>query len=497
MKPSPKQLNQKLPVKTNNIVKRNPIHSFSVHPDFKELIWIENGPKKNFFKDKKENTVFEIGGYKIKIGLLGQAEPSLIDMNLEIREPRQSSLVSKLGYYPSYKTLEPEQKYKYWQFLEDPYQTSVDIGNVFILYYGLERHLFKHDIESVVNVLIKLRDTHKNSSFQFYSGNAIVLSCILHQRPDLMQKYLQSLDKDYKRDFSTELYLLGLYSFDLLFQAEDLMRLPKSFKFNKTNYIKGYPDLFKKTLEDMIYQTYSSSYVILKDFVPKLDPLSEKKMPLFANMSLIDESISIPNILSSTKLLKAMNELLDKTHESVKVQLAEMRKNKVVPTKQKVIKTRPELKFDIKEERRLLSELEKNENNPVGKHFTYIFLQDFYYKYRNLDSKYLNECIHYCYEDLESLDQLNEGYVKENLSRYNQFKHLYSKEQVTKEINRIKKEKFIGNIPAFRRLAIIYEKKKEFDQALIISKQAIKYYRKQGLDTSDFKKRIERIEKRM
>lgn len=484
-----------VPYKSNQL--GNPKRYFSAHSDIKDLIWIENGPEKNFNSLSKNEEVFQFSGFTIKFSMVGMNEPSLIDMNQEITKPRKLEEVPTPSYYPRYKELSPEQKYRYWLFLSNPYQPIEDISYVFILYYGLERHLFVHDFEEAIKVVIKLREVHKNKSFQFYSGNAIVLSCILHQRADIMQVFIQSLDQDFKRSFSDNLYLLSLHSFDKPILAEDIVRLSKTFGFTNANYIKGYPELFKETLEKLINEKYSTNEIMLKKFIPKIQSLPIDETKLFANTSLSEESIKVPDLISSNKLKNVMHDLLFETHESVKKQLAQMRKDKIVlKRKDRVKRPKQILNFDAKEEARLLDELKKNKNDSIGKHFTYIHLQDFYYKYRDLHPMYLEECIKYCNADIDALDQLNKSYVKQEIASLKSLEHIYSRSKVDNEIKRINTEKFQGRIPAFSRLAIIYEKRKEYDFAIQISKQAINYYKNKGMPTDEFEKRIERLQKR-
>ena len=54
---------------------------------------------------------------------------------------------------------------------------------------------------------------------------------------------------------------------------------------------------------------------------------------------------------------------------------------------------------------------------------------------------------------------------------------------------------FIGVIPAFNRLAIIFDKNKDYDNAIGICNQAISYYQKYGVthDTEEFEKRLEKL----
>ena len=49
-----------------------------------------------------------------------------------------------------------------------------------------------------------------------------------------------------------------------------------------------------------------------------------------------------------------------------------------------------------------------------------------------------------------------------------------SKEEKNDELNKV--IAFTGTIPAFKRLAIIYEKSKDYNKAIDICDQAIKYY---------------------
>lgn len=102
--------------------------------------------------------------------------------------------------------------------------------------------------------------------------------------------------------------------------------------------------------------------------------------------------------------------------------------------------------FDAAKESELLSAAERAEDN-MALHFCYIGLQDFYYKYRK-DEKYLNLCIDFCLKDLEIVKTFKD---------------------------------FTGNIPAFKRMAIIEENKKNYESAINYCNMAIEYYKKQNL----------------
>ncbi|MBM7679302.1 hypothetical protein [Gracilibacillus alcaliphilus] len=296
-----------------------------------------------------------------------------------------------------------------------------------------------------------MREVHSNESFQSYSGNAIVLSCLLHRRADLMTLFIQSLNNEYKRKFSNSLYLLAIHSFDEPLEAQVLTRLAKNFDFTKMNYIKEYPDLFYKYLEQYIRDAFNRNFLILSELSPDINNLPLIEMRLFANMSLSDKTIKVPDLTKSHIIQKTIFDLLTNAHESVKKKLAEMRKKTMVPKKTEIKKPKKKLQFNSSEERRLLGELKKYYNKPIDRHFTLIKLQDFYYKNRELDDKHLQKCIKYCYEDIENLEELNKVYIKDEIKRLKKIANLKPKKEVEIEISEIKQKQFYYNIPAFKR----------------------------------------------
>lgn len=104
--------------------------------------------------------------------------------------------------------------------------------------------------------------------------------------------------------------------------------------------------------------------------------------------------------------------------------------------------------FDFIKERLLLKDyLPHRGKRNSDEYFRAMPFIDFYYKFRNLDEKYLDKCIEYCYiciACLNSPDMKRE--VREGIS-----------------------------IPAFKKLIIIYEKKKEYRKAEETARLAITY----------------------
>lgn len=482
--------------KNKDVVRSTP--TLRVHGDLEGLLWIAEGPKKNYTEERSEASVIDLGDYKISISFSGTQEPSLISTKLPVAVNPVSA--EKLPYYPSYLEMSPKQRGMYWKFLENPYNPSFEIGYVFVLYYGLERCLLLGDYERAMSVIIKLRDVHSNGSFQAYSADAIILTCLKNKRADLLYTFLRSLDKQYEYNMSHNLYLFSKYSLELPLNADDIIRMTKSFEFTKISYIKNYPDLFKKTLTSNMIATFGKPEVLCSQFINKADyrKLPKENVRIFANVSIIDKQIEVPLIIHAFHFKKAMYELLNQTHEDVKKCLAEMRKSGESPQKatstnsqKKVVET-----FDSKREAELLKKYNSCNPGTLHEHFASIELQDFYYKYRNLDDKYLQKCINYCNDDVTKLQSINEDYVATERARIIEHAKWLGTSKTEIEGKLAKIGLFNCTIPAFKRLAIIYEKQKNYDKAIAVCDSAIRYYSivKNHEGEEAFKSRKEKIQ---
>jgi hypothetical protein len=212
------------------------IKSLAIHEDLRNLVWVGDGKFKNYSQKQNSESSYDLDGFRISISFMNQEEPSLIYTQQPVTQPREIAGIERPPYFPTYSGLTPEQKWVYLKLLSNPYDTSIDIGFVFILYYGLERHLLSGNFEEAFEVILKLRDVHTNKSFQSYSANALVLTCMLHERGDLISKFIESLDKEHEFTFSDNLFLICYYSFDLPLLPKDIMRMAKTFEFSNMNY---------------------------------------------------------------------------------------------------------------------------------------------------------------------------------------------------------------------------------------------------------------------
>ena len=128
--------------------------------------------------------------------------------------------------------------------------------------------------------------------------------------------------------------------------------------------------------------------------------------------------------------------------------------------------------FNQQEENRLLSECRRSASNAMSLHFALTHIADFYYKYRSVDKKYLDLCIRYCYEDIALLPAMQQQHVIDEKRMIKAT--CLDKRELKRELSEIKP--FNGDIKSFERLAIIYDKEKEYEKAIGICRQAVGYY---------------------
>jgi hypothetical protein len=334
---------------------------FKMHDDLKGLIWIGDGKYKNYTPENKYGFTAKFEGITITFSCNYGNEPSIVYTKQPIKKPEDESLVPRPPYYPTYEGLTPEQKWIYLKLLANPYDTNIDIGYVFILYYGLERHLLSGSFERAFRVILKLRDVHSNNSFQQYSANALILSAMLHKKGEFALEFINSLDKDYELNFWNNLLLISYYSFNVPLYPKDIMRMPASFGFNNKNYIKKYPEIFESNLRETMREKSGKEEVLIGECIApaELRNIEMSDRPVFANTSMNDQRIPVPLLSENSKLRNIMCDFLEAAHEATKKKLAEMRKTGQVPKpayEPKKREKRPEIEvFGFVNEKSVLS----------------------------------------------------------------------------------------------------------------------------------------------
>jgi len=400
----------------------------------KKLLWIDG---KDIIKYNNNKETMKFGELSFIVQYPYNEEPSMIYPGLPIKECNNPM---PLGYYPSYKELDPCQRFTYLNWLKNT-DNSIDIGYVFIYYYGLERQLMFGDFGKAIKVIDNLRKVHKNNSFLHYSSESIIFSCFYHKRINLFQSL--EVELSFSELFAfTKLLLTGR------FYSEDIINSASYIGFKNKKYIKEYPDLFKSELSDVIYKENSTDYITIEESKIRESPVDT--VNVFANISFDERlrSITIYKVFQNEVIKVKIYDLLRKTHENVKLRLKEMRKNNVLSKKKEVKKTSkknidPRV-YKLNEE--MIFEQIDNSKNDIFLHFAYMNASNFYYSNREMEGN-LQKAELYAIYDIKLFPNLK----KLLLSEFNS----------------------IPSLPMFNRLAIIYEKSNRIEQAIEICKLAI------------------------
>lgn len=114
----------------------------------------------------------------------------------------------------------------------------------------------------------------------------------------------------------------------------------------------------------------------------------------------------------------------------------------------------------------LLTALEREDGSATSTHFTYNELIEVYYKQRDSREDAIEKCVEYCQKDI----QIAGEFVREFGE--------------------------VPRIPAFKRLAIIYEKQERYEEALDVCDKALKIGTTDGTK-GGFEGRKERIHRKM
>ena len=279
------------------------------------LLWFKDGNLKNYVPMPRKTSSSGMFTFSV----YGTEEPSAISIKDVVGTPIFPA--PGLSYFPSYKDLCPEARGNYLHWLRDITQ-PIDIGYVFIFYYGLERHLFNCSSKSIeaFETIELLRKHHTNLSFQSYSRTALIGAAIKLGRKDLLERAL--LNEQYYLDNFT----IACYSLlNIPLTANDLISISSQVGFTNKRYIKQQPTLFVNCLKDKLREKFGiDGFIIGKSYLSESNKVKQR---LAANISLEDLAvIDVYGIRENPMFQQDVSKLLTDTHETVKATLRESRK---------------------------------------------------------------------------------------------------------------------------------------------------------------------------
>ena len=299
------------------------IDPFRIPANIINLLWFLDGEFANYKNVEYAQDEIDLGyGIKVRLSVHIPGEPSLISKAWPIRKPLDYNAVPKLNYYPRYECITPEQRYIYLQWLKNV-DNQIDIGYVFIFYYGLERFLLTSKAKEAADMILRLRSNHKNKSFLLYSQGALLAKVIRDNDINLLIKFSDSMR--YEDLKISSLYIYTKWKFNQPLFPEEIIRMGKDVSYTNTNYIKNEKELFIHTMKNMLFQKYKNPVLPINDI--SIDDCKKISIMMFANVSLVPEQIEIPDFYSNINFSARIFKTLKDTHEEVKRILKQRRAN--------------------------------------------------------------------------------------------------------------------------------------------------------------------------
>jgi len=305
-----------------DIIKRNSSVSFETELPNKDLLYISydqeiprvnRGLSVTIRLDSNGNVIIDNKTNEVP-------DPSTIYIHLPISEDNE---VEGLPYWPHYIELTPGQRYNYLKWLRDVEQ-PIDMGYVFLYYYGLERQLLIGDFEKAFDEIVKLRNSHNNKSFHKYSENALVHASIMRDKIDNLMELHERTEIS---GYSNAMFLLALNAGLGLGEEQLILIFHKAFTTSR-KAVKENKPLFIECLTSTLNRRYEKSSFLLKDFdISKVKTVTETR---FANYSFPKDIryVEITDFYQCKLLIQELQSLFDETYTLYKSKKAELKSDK-------------------------------------------------------------------------------------------------------------------------------------------------------------------------
>lgn len=320
--------NSLIPIESRLTIAAGGIHLQVPHRTAK-LLFISHDPAPSHSSGYSLTVTLDMFDGEFTVELLSPDEPSTIYTAMPLKRPPDPAIIPRLPYFPSYAGLSPDQKWVYLNWLTDVTQ-PINIGYVFIYYYGLERHLLNGDFERAFDEILLLRQSHAgNSSFDTYSRSALRNAAKFRKSPDRL-KQLYHLAPPERFD-DNDLILAHELGYDL--GIEGMIRLLPSLKGVQKRYIKSHPQQYRQNLEAVLTEEFGQPFLPLASRYT-LSEIPKVERVLFANISFPREirTPPLPSFLKHEPFLSEATRVFGLAHDRTKAALAVARKSTVRPT---------------------------------------------------------------------------------------------------------------------------------------------------------------------
>lgn len=288
-------------------------------------------------RESSISVVFKNGEIEIVDHSRQIPDPSTIYIHLPISEDYK---VLPLSYWPHYIEMTSGQRFTYLSWLRDVTK-PIDIGYVFIYYYGLERQLLTGHFDKAFDEIIKLRNIHKNKSFLKYSENALINAAILKNRQD---RLIDLHEKTEISEYSNMLFsiahkmniALGVQQLSLIFH--------KAFPYSR-KALRDNKELFISCISSVLKEYNDSSVFPISNYDIKNTRFTTIKC--FANYSFSEElqTRKVKDFYQCKRLMEDIEKIYNISHKLYIEQKALLRKKKTSEEVKTALKKKDENRY--------------------------------------------------------------------------------------------------------------------------------------------------------
>jgi len=303
-----------------------PINDFQIEVPKRtaKLLYISDRYTKPFSSESSYSVNISLIDGKVNVSNVPRYDPSTIYLDLPTYRPTDPEIVPRPNYYPSYLGLSPSQRWLYLNWLRD-ITKPINIGYVFIYYYGLERQLLLGDFDLAFDEILCLQSYHDNHSFLSYSNSALPYACLLRKRKDKLENLYKLRPKTTIDNF--DLLLVHSLGYDL--SAQNIINVSKNISGANRRFILSDPTTFEIALTECLKSRYNYPCFPFASRFP-IDGLLRRQEIIFGNTSFPSEirTPEIPNFLIGSPFTREVRELIAEAHEKTKLFRKEKRKVK-------------------------------------------------------------------------------------------------------------------------------------------------------------------------
>jgi len=274
------------------------------HPLVKQLpnvdiLYISDDDPENIYSAKQSISV-KISEHEFEVEI-DTFDQSTIFTKLPVT--KTIKVVEDPDYYPSYARFTPHQRWKYLDWLLDV-SAPINIGYVFVYFYGLERQLLFDNFEKAFSEIMRLKLHHHCKPFDDYSNSALFHACLYRKRFDKLKELCEITP------YISDSLLLASCQLNLELSQQQVIQIFEEMPGLDRKYLRENKDSIISVLAATLMKQFISEGFPLYRLVD-VENIQKRRRNIFANSSLpiAIRSPLLPDFFHNREVVSIVKEL--------------------------------------------------------------------------------------------------------------------------------------------------------------------------------------------